>query len=93
MMTMRYFDLFKDRAIDMSFINFLFEQNYVTTPGAYSISGEKLDEKSNIITNPLPNWMPVAPDIETGAEGSSAESSGSKFKTLRQNIVGNQKPG
>lgn len=34
-MTMRYFDLFRNRGITPGFIDFLFEQNYVTSPGAY----------------------------------------------------------
>jgi hypothetical protein len=57
--TKQYFDLFNDRAIDSSFINFLFENSYVTTPGAYWISGGELAEKSNIVTKLLPNWRPA----------------------------------
>lgn len=57
--TKQYFDLLNDRAIDSSFINFLFENRYVTTPGAYWISGGELAEKSNIVTKLLPNWRPA----------------------------------
>jgi hypothetical protein len=60
--TLRYFDLFKDRGIDASFTSFLFDNNYVTSPGAYWISGYELAAKSNIITRLLPNWQPQDPD-------------------------------
>lgn len=58
-MTMRYFDLFKDRDIDKRFIDFLFENQYVTAPGAYWLSGSELAGQSNIITKLLPNWKPA----------------------------------
>lgn len=60
-MTMRYFELFEERQIDRAFIDFLFENRYVTTPGAYWISGSELAGQSNIITNLLPNWLPSKP--------------------------------
>ena len=60
--TERYFDLFKERDIDSSFTTFLFDNNYVTSPGAYWISGYELAAKSNIITKLLPNWQPQDPD-------------------------------
>ena len=60
--TQRYFDLFKERDIDASFTAFLFDNNYVTSPGAYWISGYELAAKSNIITELLPNWQPQEPD-------------------------------
>src|SRR5262249_31310474 len=52
--TLRYFDLFKERGISASFTSFLFDNNYVTSPGAYWISGYELAAKSNIITKLLP---------------------------------------
>jgi hypothetical protein len=60
--TLRYFDVFKERGIDASFTTFLFDNNYVTSPGAYWISGYELAVKSNIITKLLPNWQPQEPD-------------------------------
>jgi hypothetical protein len=63
-MTTRYFDLFKERDIDHRFVDFLFRNNYVTTPGAYWISGRELAQQSNIITDLLPNWMPADPVSE-----------------------------
>src|SRR5262249_1530812 len=33
--TLRYFDLFKERGIDEEFTRFLFDNRYVTSPGAY----------------------------------------------------------
>jgi hypothetical protein len=58
-MTLRYFDLFTDRDIDESFIDFLFKNQYVTTPGSYRLSGSELAGQSNIITKLLPNWKPT----------------------------------
>jgi hypothetical protein len=58
-MTMRYFGLFKDRGIDESFVNFLFENRYVTAPGTYWMSGSELAGQSNVITRLLPNWKPA----------------------------------
>jgi hypothetical protein len=60
--TLRYFDLFRERGIDATFTSFLLDNNYVTTPGQYWISGYELAEKSNIITKLLPNWQPQDPD-------------------------------
>jgi hypothetical protein len=60
--TERYFDLFKERGIDSGFISFLFDNNYVTSPGTYWISGYELAGKSNIITKLLPNWQPQEAD-------------------------------
>jgi hypothetical protein len=60
--TLRYFDLFKERGIDASFTAFMFDNRYVTSPGAYWMSGYELAEKSNIITKLLPNWQPQDPD-------------------------------
>jgi ATP-dependent protease ClpP protease subunit len=60
--TQRYFDLFKERKIDSGFIRFLFEHEYVTSPGGYWISGHELAGKSNIITTLLPNWQPQDAD-------------------------------
>src|SRR6266536_3054325 len=60
--TERYFDLFKERGIDASFTAFLFDNRYVTSPGAYWISGYELAGKCNIITKLLPNWQPQEPD-------------------------------
>jgi len=60
--TARYFDLFKERGIDASFTAFLFDDNCVTWPGAYWISGYELAAKSNIITKLLPNWQLQDPD-------------------------------
>ena len=61
-MTVRYFDLLKDRDISTGFIDFLFGNNYVTTPGAYWMSGVELAERSNVITKLLPNWRPAEAD-------------------------------
>jgi hypothetical protein len=61
--TQRYFDLFKERGIDASFTKFLFDHDYVTSPGAYWVSGYELAGKSNIITKLLPNWLPQDPDL------------------------------
>jgi hypothetical protein len=60
--TLRYFDLFKERGVEGRFTDFLFENRYVTSPGAYWISGYELAEKSNIITKLLPNWQPQDAD-------------------------------
>lgn len=56
--TLRYFGLFRERGVSPQFIRYLFENNYVTTPGAYWLSGAELAQKSNIITHLLPNWRP-----------------------------------
>jgi hypothetical protein len=60
--TLRYLDLFKERGIDATFTSFLLDNNYVTTPGQYWISGYELATKSNIITKLLPNWQPLDAD-------------------------------
>lgn len=60
--TTDYFDLFRARGIDGAFIDYLFENQYVTTPGAYWLSGKELAERSNIITDLLPNWRPADPN-------------------------------
>jgi Clp protease len=60
--TLHYFDHFKDRGVDRAFINFLFDGSYVTSPGAYWISGNELAARSNVITNLLPNWRPAPPN-------------------------------
>jgi hypothetical protein len=61
-LTMGFFDLFRLRGIDEVFINYLFEEQYVTTPGAYWLSGKELAGRSNIITDLLPNWRPAKPN-------------------------------
>lgn len=61
-LTTSHFALFRQREIDDGFINYLFEKEYVTRPGAYWISGIELFERSNIITEILPNWRPVDPN-------------------------------
>lgn len=65
-MTMRYFELFRERNIDESFIGFLFENHYVTKPGTYWLSGSELAGHSNIITNLLPNWKPEKAEHRAG---------------------------
>ena len=60
--TTRHFELFRDRNINSGFIDFLFEKNYVTAPGAYWMSGSELAVRANIITRLLPPWKPAAPD-------------------------------
>ena len=60
--TTRHFDLFSDRDIDSSFIDLLFEKNYVTAPGAYWMSGSELAARSNVIMRLLPNWKPAVPE-------------------------------
>lgn len=55
-LTNQHFDLFRNRGIDGRFIDFLFDNEYVTTPGAYWVSGSELSQQSNIITKLLPNW-------------------------------------
>ena len=59
--TEAYFGMLRDRDIDASFIDFLFDNKYVTTPGAYWMSGADLAAKSNVITRLLPHWRPADP--------------------------------
>ena len=66
-MTADHFDLFEERKVDQRFIDFLFDNRYVTTPGAYWISGRELAGESNIITDLLPNWKPADPDPGPGS--------------------------
>ena len=58
-LTARYFDLFRDRAVDADFIDFLYADGKVLSPGAFWISGAELAGVSNIITDLLPNWRPA----------------------------------
>jgi hypothetical protein len=60
-LTARYFELFRDRAIDPGFIDFLYADGKVLSPGAFWISGSELAGESNIITDLLPNWRPAEP--------------------------------
>lgn len=61
-LTMKYFDHFHERRIERQFIDYLFENQYVTTPGAFWVSGKELAERSNIVTDLLPNWRPAEPN-------------------------------
>lgn len=61
-LTASYFDRFRERGIDAAFIDYLYAEDYVTTPGAYWMSGRELADQSNIITDLLPNWRPQAPN-------------------------------
>jgi len=64
-LTARYFDLFHDRAIEADFIDFLYSDGKMLSPGAFWMSGSDLAGESNIITDLLPNWRPaeVAPGL------------------------------
>jgi hypothetical protein len=59
--TEAYFGMLSDRKIDANFIEFLFDNSYVTTPGAYWMSGSDLAARSIVITKLLPNWRPADP--------------------------------
>jgi hypothetical protein len=60
-LTQEHFGIYREREIDPTFIDYLFEEEYVTAPGAYWVSGTELAERSNIITRLMPNWKPAEP--------------------------------
>jgi len=61
-LTLHYVDYFKERGVGMKFVNALIEENYITTPGEYWISGDELATESDIVTRLDPNWKPAPPD-------------------------------
>lgn len=61
--------ILRERDIDQTFIGYLFDNHYVTTPGTYWLSGSELADQSNIITYLLPNWKPVKTGLRLAVGG------------------------
>jgi hypothetical protein len=66
-LTERYIEFFRDRAIDAGFIDFLRRHDYIADPGGFWISGADLAGRSNIVTDLLPHWRPAEPVSELPA--------------------------
>jgi hypothetical protein len=61
--TSRYLDLLTNLGVRSEFTCKLVEEGYVTSPGAFFLSGYELfhNHDSGIITELLPNWRPEEP--------------------------------
>ena len=61
--TARYLKLLEDQGVKPDFLCNLTKEGYVTSPGAFILSGYELfhNYDSGIITELLPNWRPEAP--------------------------------
>jgi len=60
-MTTRHFEIYRQRGIELDFIDYLRENDFLSRPGGYWISGGELAQRSNIITKLMANWQPTAP--------------------------------
>jgi hypothetical protein len=60
---MRYLALLEDLGVKPDFTCKLKQEGYMTSPGAFILSGYELfhNYDSGIITELLPNWRPEAP--------------------------------
>lgn len=59
-MTTRHFDIYRLRGIDVEFIDYLHDNDFLSQPGGYWISGSELSRRSNIITQLMANWQPAS---------------------------------
>jgi ATP-dependent protease ClpP protease subunit len=67
--TEHYAQFFKDRGVGAKFLDELLARDYLTSPGAYWVSGDQLAARSDIITRVTPNWLPATGHRPPNANG------------------------